>query len=273
MAKTTEAKSSKSKQEASKKAHKLEKKIAENTPYKSVQEERAEVNSAIQAEDPTVNGRAVPAEIVENLKDKAKHKSEHHKHTSKKKLSPAKVAAGAVITLLTLLAVGSLGFIVWSANNPQYAYYQLYQAAKAKDYDRFAEHVDLNTLASNVATEQAFYLQGREVDPDLVKFQLKGQIEYTLSRMVKEGSMVEVLPAKPENLWDAYTNNKFTTTRQNKEYQVRLENSSKKDELEGISGYKTAVMEVKNGRWSIVKLQDNATVEAERQKMQQTPQE
>jgi hypothetical protein len=191
------------------------------------------------------------------------------KTSAKKSAGPrlsTKIIAAVLIAVIVLGGVAAAGLTVWSAYSPQYSYYQLYQSVKKKDFDKFSKYLDLNTLANNVADEQSFYLQGRQADQDMVRIQLKGQIEYTFLKMLKEGSLEEVLPARPNNLWEAYNNSSFT--KNDLRYQFNFGKSSKHDILEGVSGYKTAVLENQNGRWRIVELKDNPTLEQEKKQFE-----
>lgn len=184
-------------------------------------------------------------------------KKKIHYLKSKDFLSKLIISIGVGIILLMVLTAVAWQ---WTTSTPEYGYYKMYQAVKNKDYDGFVKYTDTARIADGVTKDQEVFFQGQQTDINSVKFELKGKIEYTLNKMIEDGSLIDILPYKANSLQDIFKNTSLKKdTKTN--FVIDFDKSNKTENGEGIGGYKTAMFEYKSGKWTFVSLQNNPTLE------------
>lgn len=192
---------------------------------------------------------------VELAKSTDKKKIHHLK--SKAFLSKLIISISAGIILLMVLTAAAWQ---WTISTPEYGYYKIYQAIKSKDYDGLVKYTDTARMADGVTKDQEVFFQGQQTDINSVKFELKGKIEYTLNKMMGDGSLIDILPYKANNLQDIFKNKSLKKDGKTN-FVIDFDKSDKIENGEGIGGYKTAIFEYKSGKWTFVSLKNNPTLE------------
>jgi hypothetical protein len=175
------------------------------------------------------------------------------------------VTIGILVLLLVLIGLGLGAYAI--TNTPQYAYYQLYQAAKARDYDKFVDYTNTMSVAQNITSDQAIFLEGQDVDLNNVKFGLKGNLEFAIDKLNNTGELEQIFPTKPANIFEAFkASDKIKY--ENGKMIISFNRPDKKDSIDGIGGYKTGVIYRVKGRYVLAEIKDNPVLEEQRQKLQ-----
>jgi hypothetical protein len=200
-------------------------------------------------------------ELEDIKKDSAKVENTPHHHRKSKNL--VKRIFLSVVAVLILLMIVTAGAWQWTLSTPEYGYYKMYQAVKNKDYDGFIKYTDTMKLADSVTKDQEVFFQGQQADTNAVKFELKGKIEYTFNKMIEDGTLVDILPFKANNLQDIFKNKDIKKVSKTS-FEIEFTNSDKIGNGEGIGGYKKAVFEYKNSKWTFVDLENNPTLEGQK---------